>query len=70
MKTVGDLISELSRYPAELQVIVPSDDGRALGFDPLVELTYQSGELFGRPLFTRLGNDRPLLLIKIDDTAR
>ena len=63
--TVGELIKELREFPDEMQVIVPSDDGRALGFGPDLRLAHKSGELYGRPLFRYGDGDEPLLLITL-----
>jgi len=45
-------------------VIVPADDGRALGFAPCLQVVYQTSELGGHPLFSAKKGERPLLLLE------
>lgn len=68
MKTVQDLITELMQYPSDMPVIVPADDGRALGFTPVLRVVYERGELEGHPSFRSQAPGTPLLLIDLPIT--
>jgi hypothetical protein len=73
MKTVRDLIAELSQFPPDMQVIVPTDDGRAVGFHPEASIVQRTGEFHGFPTFRfpRRGEavTDPLLYISFSDDS-
>ncbi|AFZ66058.1 hypothetical protein Deipe_0462 [Deinococcus peraridilitoris DSM 19664] len=61
--TVAELIEKLKAYPQDMRVLVPSVDGRTLGFEPELDVANIVEDLGDRAWFSQLQPGPPILLI-------
>lgn len=70
--TTAELIEKLQNMDPDgsMQVIVPSDDGRRLGFDPKLTAVVKDGQLGRFPWFKRglNGDGERMILIDLGDS--
>lgn len=64
---VEELINKLKDFPPNMQVIVPSDDGRKIGFNISMTTVYEVKQVDGCVIFSYKKVGTPLLLIDIQN---